>query len=259
MQNDIDYFLSTKTDSKARRHHIFNTAWFFITSPLLLSVGFYTYSHIDFDNLVGSLVFLGFLPYIFMILGLILLGFGIRNLWRHETIEIDSNGVTAKHGGKKFFASWNDIVEIKSTNFFIPVGYHMLPRACIVVSTNNSKYNIKAINFDFDHLKEIMEIFQNFSDKNQIDVIDSIDLLPDKQAYKKSKKRGMNAKIKEYKFLLKSGAVMFIISLLMFPFLFIFNLFNSDIWFIIFVMLLFFAILLMVAGGCGLSEKKNKK
>ena len=262
---NVEYFLSTKTNPKAKRNHIFNSIKFFIISAMLLFFGYYTYN-IDFKTIHGDpIVVLNYLPYLFMILSIILLLFGIRNLFHHETIRLDSNGLTVTKGRKNFYANWNQITEIKSTRFFvlsgvIPGGVPLIRSLpCIIITTTHSKFKIKTVNFDIDHLKNLMIKFLNFSNRYKINIIDGIDLLPNNQRFKESKNLGMNTRIKEFKILLKIGGVMFVSSLIMLPFMFIFSLFNSDLWFAIFVILLFFGILLMVAGGCGLSEEKNKK
>lgn len=262
---NLEYFLSTKTDSKSRKNHIFNSIEFFIISAMLLFLGYYTYN-INFINIQnGPIVFFNFLPYFLIILSIIVLIFGVRNLFYHETIRLDSNGLTATKGRKKFYASWNQIIEIKSTNSFVISGVFsggiplIRSMPCIIISTTNSKFKIKTINFDIVHLKDLMIRFLDFSNRYQINIIDGIDLLPDQQGFEKSKKLGKNARIKEFRILLKIGGIMFVLSLIMLPIMFIFNLFESDIWFVTFVILLFFGILLMIAGGCGLSEEKNKK
>lgn len=253
----LEFVLSTHKEGRPKGMTIMTTLIYVIIGLILLISGGYTYYHFYTEKLNIDLGFFKFIPFMLIIFGFIVLSLGIINIQKHETIKVDRDGITINQGNKSKTASWNEIKKIKNSMTFVPTYRYVFLVQFIVIETQNWKHKIKKGNFSIKDLKQLFLNIAEQAKNTSVTIVDGLEWLPEQIEFQKSKEAGISARIREYKILLKVGKIMLILGFLIFIPIFVLNLLDSNLFFI-FILLLFFGLMLTIAGGCGISEEKKK-
>jgi hypothetical protein len=228
----------------------------FIGLVLLIS-GAYTYYRFFVEELEIDLGFFKFIPFMLIIFGFIAIILGLINIQKHETIKVDGYGITITKGNKSKKAPWNEINRITSTMTFVFFYsfVHYVPM--IVIESLNWKHKIKRGNFSLNDLTHLFLNIGEWAKTKSVTVVDGLEWLPKQMEFQKSRIAGISVRMREYRILFRIGLSMLILGLLLFIPFFALDIFDSNL-FIICILLLFFGIMLTIAGVLGIYEEKKK-
>ena len=253
----LKYVLSTHEEGRPKGRTIMTTLIFYVLIGVVLLIsGGYTYYHFYTEKLDIDLGFFKFIPFMLIIFGFIAIILGIINIQKHETIKVDRYGITINQGNKSKTASWDEIKKIKSSMTFVLTYRYVFLVQFIVIETQNWKYKIKKGNFSVNDLKQLFLNIAEQAKNTSVTIVDGLEWLPEQIEFQKSKEAGISVRIREYKILFKVGIIILILGCFIFIPIFVLNLFDSNL-FIVFI-LLFFGLMLTIAGGLGIIEEKKK-
>jgi hypothetical protein len=224
---------------------------------VLLIFGAYTYYRFFVEKLEINLGFFKFIPFMLIIFGFIALILGLINIQKHETIKVDRYGITITQGNKSKKAPWNEIKRITSTMTFVFFYRHVHYIPMIVIESLNWKHKIKRGNFSLNDLKHLFLNIAERAKTKSVNVVDGLEWLPTQMEFQKSRIAGISVRKREYRILFRIGLSMLILGFLIFFPIFVLNLFDSNL-FVICILLLFFGIMLTIAGVLGIYEEKKK-
>ncbi len=254
----LEFVLSSHKEGRPKGMTIMTTLIFYVLIGVVLLIsGGYTYYHFYTQKLNIDLGFFKFIPFMLIIFGFIALILGIRNIQKHETIKVDRNGITINQGNKTKTASWNEIKKIKNSMTFVLTYRYVFLIQFIVIETQNWRHKIKRGNFSANDLKQLFLNIAEQAKNTTVTIVDGLEWLPEQIEFQKSKEAGISARMREYKILFKLGLMMLILGFFIFIPIFVLNLSDSNLFFI-FILLLFFGLMLTIAGVCGISEEKKK-
>ena len=262
INNSSEFFLSTHKDGKMKKRNLFHNIFSYIGVSIVLFVAaFLFYFQFSDLNLLKDLEFLGYLHYLFIILGIMLVFLALIAIRKEIAIKIDDYGVFFKHGNKDFSAGWSDVIEVKSwrtihpTSGYKTIGFRSIEQ--IIIKTQNWKAGLKLGDFTKGELKSLFADIVLRIKNYDIKIIDELEWLPDSETYKKAVEGGKDFRIRQYKILVKIGLVMMLIGLVILPIAYFLTGSNS-IWLGISIALIFLGGMILMAGGLSISEEKKK-